>query len=81
MAVKLYWVKPPKSALILYFIGFGLIGASFLLTQTLNQVQVQQLLIAGAIVVAIGSMINWVSSIRKDLRKGSNQQPSEIEDQ
>ena len=59
--------KVPKLALAFYIIGFIAIGLAmasyFKYLNFLNQLQLQQLFLGGAIIVAIGSVVNTLHQL------------------
>ena len=62
--IKIKFICPPKTAVICYIMGFVLIAVSmaefYLNLHWFAEVMRQQIFIAGAITVAIGSLINWI---------------------
>ena len=67
--MKLVFKKIPKVALYFYTVGFMIILAAmvnyFTATHFVSPLQMQQLFIGGAIIVAIGSVINTLFQFAK----------------
>lgn len=69
MLVQIVFKKIPKLAKIFYTIGFSILIVALILffnfKNLLSLVQIQQAFIGGAIIVAIGSVINTLYQFKK----------------
>jgi len=67
--MQIKFAKIPKGALILYVLGFVIMGVCFWLfvnkNAFLSTLRLQQLFILGALVVAMGSLINIFHQFKK----------------
>lgn len=67
--MQIVFKKIPRLAIYFYLIGFIVITTALIFyfnsTTLINHIQIQQLFIAGAIVVAIGSVINNLSHFKR----------------